>query len=82
MKNESCCDTHSGGHGGHGGMRDGHHGHNCCCHSERRFITHAEQLEHLEMYREQVELELKGVKEHIDHLKGVQAHVDQFKAKG
>jgi len=69
MKSESCCDTNGGGCGPHAGARHGHHGCNCCCGSERRFITLAEQLEHLEKYKEQVELELKGVQEHIDMLK-------------
>jgi len=75
MKKSSCCDTGGmgGGHGMHGGrgMHHGHQGHHgqCCCHGGRHFITRAEQLAHLEKYREQVELELKGVQEHIDVLK-------------
>ncbi len=76
MSKSSCCDTGGmgGGHGMHGGrgghgMHHGHHGSECCCHPGRQFITRAEQLAHLEKYKEQVELELKGVEEHIEMLK-------------
>ena len=72
MNKSSCCETggRGRGHGMHGGHgHHGHHGSECCCHSGRHFITRAEQLAHLEEYRKQVELELKGVEEHIEMLK-------------
>ena len=75
MNKSSCCETggRGGGHGMHGAHgghgHHGHHGSECCCHSGRQFITRAEQLAHLEMYKEQVELELQGIQEHIDMLK-------------
>jgi hypothetical protein len=68
MGKSSCCETGGmGGHGKHGAH--GGHGQECCCHSGRHFITRAEQLAHLEKYKEQVELELQGIQEHIDMLK-------------
>ncbi len=68
MGKSSCCETGGmGGHGKHGAH--GGHGHECCCQSGRHFITRAEQLAHLEKYKEQVELELQGIQEHIDMLK-------------
>ncbi len=73
MNKSSCCETgRSGGHGmngGHGRHGHGHQGHECYCRPGRRFITRAERLTHLEKYKEQVELELQGIQEHIDMLK-------------
>jgi len=77
MGKSSCCESGGRGgghglhgpHGGHGAHHDHHDGGCCCCHSGRHFITRAEQLAHLEMYKEQVELELQGIQEHIDMLK-------------
>lgn len=48
----------------------------CCCSMEecnhshfRRFLTKEEQIKQLEEYSEELELELKAVKEHIKELK-------------
>jgi len=64
----NCCSTKGKDHG------HKHHGHHnkkgCCCESSfRKFITKKEQIQKLEGYKKELELELQAVKERIDDLK-------------
>ncbi len=51
-------------------MKHGHGGGHGGCHGEghRMFLTKAEKLEHVIMYKEMLEKELKGVEEAIAEL--------------
>lgn len=79
-----CCHSHGhhGHHGHHPKkmmihMHHGMHGHHgkgeCCCEEKpfgfhRHFVSSKEKLEMLEKYKEELENELEGVKEHIAKL--------------
>lgn len=61
----------------------GHHGHSCSCgcgcncgcgcggsgHFERRYMTIAEKVAHLENYQKKLQTELQAVEEHLAKLK-------------
>ena len=77
-----CQMGHGHGHGhGHGGMRRHHgcctgggmhHGFGCCTGMGhwRRFISPAEELEHLREYLDELKKETAGVEARIHELKG------------
>ena len=48
---------------------DCHHGMGMGPMMGRHFISKEEKMEHIEMYREWLEKELKGVNEHIEDMK-------------
>ena len=58
-------------HAGHSSIGMLHHQGGCCTsgYGQRRFLSREEMLDNLQEYLKQLQLEAKGVEEHIEQLK-------------